>query len=469
MWSLASLLRRSLSTSPRSRRNYHIVLLLYLLTLSGCVTDQYCIPTGCSGPERLLPVNQELAFIAINYDYSQVLSRYLAEPSLEGKKAIRNEFIFERIYAMDVKYTIYEDSLTKESQSEGFWAAVTNAALTGTGALIPVAQTTRLLSGIAAGLTTVDQAYNKQFMYNKAVQILQAQMRARRADIHTQIIVRARFPVTEYPLGMAMIDLEEYYRAGTLSSACVDLSVTIGTDANSKRKVKELLKGGVVTPDPGIKAPVFVRPALAVGTALRESTPRGTRDTLPGAGGQAGGPKPEDKVTGGKTEVERDLPISLGQQIQGNLCVSVANGHFGTETREGAETREAIRQAKLGANQSRSARRAAQLFPAPVTNQIDSKREAEIFVDAKHCEVDRSGIDRAYATSFEKFRFADDILIKELQRALAKCDKNVTESGLFDTATRAGILAATSKPGSNVAKTDRLNDKSYEWVSGVCI
>ena len=44
------------------------------------------------------------------------------------------------------------------------------------------------------------------------------------------------------------------------------------------------------------------------------------------------------------------MPISLGRQIQGNLCVSVPNGNFERETRE------AIRQAKLAANQSRIAR-----------------------------------------------------------------------------------------------------------------
>jgi len=145
---------------------------------------------------------------------------------------------------MDVEYTAYEDSLTKESQSEGFWAAVTNAALTGTGALIPVAQTTRLLSGIAAGLTTVDQAYNKQFLYNKAVQILQSQMRAKRAEVQSQVIARSSSSVTEYPLGMAMADLEEYYRAGTLASAFIELSESVSTDANKKKEVKELLKGG---------------------------------------------------------------------------------------------------------------------------------------------------------------------------------------------------------------------------------
>lgn len=220
------------------------VLVIGAFTLSGCLAERNCFPTACGGPERLIPLNQELAPIATFYDYSNVLARYQNEPTLDGRKNIRNDFIFERVYAMDAKYTLYEEGLTRESETEGFVAAVTNAALTGTGALIPVAQTTRLLSGIAAGLTTVDQSYSKQFLYNKAVQILQSQMRAKRSEVVTNIIARSKSSVIDYPIGMAMSDLEEYYRAGTLASAFIDLSQNASTDAEAKKAVKDQIKPG---------------------------------------------------------------------------------------------------------------------------------------------------------------------------------------------------------------------------------
>jgi len=178
------------------------------------------------------------------------------------------------------------------------------------------------------------------------------------------------------------------------------------------------------------------------------------------AGGS--GSKSESKVTGGQTDVERKLAVFSGQQIQSNLCVSVADGNFGMETRE------AIRQAKLAANMSRIAKRTPSLF-SPVNSQIGTNDEAQIFLDARHCAIDRSGMDRAYATAFEKFGFPDEIAIKDLQKALAKCDPSVRLTGIFDKATRDGISAATSMTSSTVSRTNRLNDKSYEWVSGVCI
>ena len=70
-----------------------------------------------------------------------------------------------------------------------------------------------ILAGIAAGLTTADQAYSKEFLYSRAVQILQSQMRAKRSDVVSHIVVRASSSVIEYPLGMAMTDLEELINA----------------------------------------------------------------------------------------------------------------------------------------------------------------------------------------------------------------------------------------------------------------
>ena len=203
---------------------------------------------------------------------------------------------------------------------------------------------------------------------------------------------------------------------------------------------------------------------------IRESIPSSPRGPLPGAGGQSGGPVAEKTITGAQTDVERKLSISSGQQIQGNLCVSVPNGNFGPDTRE------AIRQAKLAANESRTASSAPRLFGA-VNNQIGTNREAQIFLDAKPCEVDRSGIDRAYATSFEKFRFADEIAIKDLQTTLAnrKCDPNVKPTGIFDQATRNAIMNikanadATTKRTFIFPDTNKLDAKSYDWVLAFCV
>src|SRR5215831_18422806 len=77
-----------------------VIAVTSALLLSGCLLERDCIPTGCGGPERLVPVDQELASIVAYTDYTDVLDRYTSAGSLDAKKAVRNEFIFDRVYAM---------------------------------------------------------------------------------------------------------------------------------------------------------------------------------------------------------------------------------------------------------------------------------------------------------------------------------------------------------------------------------
>jgi hypothetical protein len=204
-----------------------------------------------------------------------------------------------------------------------------------------------------------------------------------------------------------------------------------------------------------------IRRSILANTLIRSIPPEGPRGKLPGVAGQSGGPPPAVKMAGGSTEVEKQLPKSSGQMLQANLCAD-ATGEFD------GSTREAIRQAKVAANMSRVAKRTEPLFK-PVNSEIRTATELQIFLDARVCSRDSSGADRGYVTAFEKFRFPDDVAIKSFQTALANCDPNVRPTGVFDASTRAGIMAATGKTGSTVPKTDRLNQKSYDWVSGVCV
>jgi hypothetical protein len=300
-----------------SRVEYLFVLITACFSLAGCVTETgNCIPSHCGGPVRLVPVDVELEPIREGYNYPNVLTIYNAARSEQDRERIRNEFIFARTYAMDVNYTAYEEGLTRESQDESFWAAVTNAGLTGAGALIPVAQTTRLLSGIAAGLTTVDQAYNKQYLLNKAIQILQSQMRAKRADVLTHIVARTLYPVSTYPLGMAMSDLEQYYQAGTLSAAFIDLSENTAMTADLAKRTTDNIKPG---------APEVAKAVRAAGTVIvdvNKPLPEIPKQPPP----NPTGPDPRFNV------VERDLRVAALQTACG-LTATGQLGGLGSPTR----------------------------------------------------------------------------------------------------------------------------------------
>jgi hypothetical protein len=195
-----------------------------------------------------------------------------------------------------------------------------------------------------------------------------------------------------------------------------------------------------------------IRRSLVAG-ALISAIPSGPRDQL-----QQGRPQ-RDVMVGGSTDVEKQLPKAFGLTLQANLCAT-PNGQFDDATRQ------AIRQAKIGANASRVQRNSPPLFRT-INDEIKSTTEAQIFQDARSCSKDSSGTDRGYLTAFEKFRFVDDISIKDLQATLKKCDPNVAQTGVFDNATREGIAVATAR--AQLPKSRSLNDQSYKMVGAVCI
>ena len=167
----------------------------------------------------------------------------------------------------------------------------------------------------------------------------------------------------------------------------------------------------------------------------------------------------------GVTDTERNMPKSIGGSIQSNLCVAPSNSFDDT-------TRDAIQQAKLGANQSGPGER---LFNN-TRNQIASASEAQIFRASRTCNLDTSGVDRGYRAAFEKFTFAGEAGVVSLQQLLALCDPNLKDkfSGKFDPLTRAAIKVAKTKlsPARKARitdpDTDTLNDKSYNAISLTC-
>ena len=70
------------------------------------------------------------------------------------------------------------------------------------------------------------------------MQNVQTQMRANRNDQAALIYANMQCPIERYPVGMALSDLESYYRAGTLTSGLVNLSRTV-TKAETDSKASK--------------------------------------------------------------------------------------------------------------------------------------------------------------------------------------------------------------------------------------
>lgn len=181
-----------------------------------------CTPSVQGAPPRLVPVAQDLnvARQIANEEW------YLAYAQASGprKDELRSQIVYSRMYAIDLYYSQYEIRLTRERQNVGFWFTVANLAVTTSGTLLGGEETKTILAAAATGLTGTKEAYDKNILIDRTIAVLQEHMRANRKRVRVQIIEKLALPSAVYPLELALSDVEEYYRAGTITGALLGVS-----------------------------------------------------------------------------------------------------------------------------------------------------------------------------------------------------------------------------------------------------
>jgi hypothetical protein len=222
------------------------------LVLSGCTTIE-------GGPPRLFSVAEEAGvargrlIVAEDSYYSSGFAK---------TKVVRNEIIAARMREIDSYYYAYEASLIRERQEVGFVSSIVSLALTGA---IPIVASLGTKSALGAASTFVQggtKAFSDEVLFQKTVQVLATQMRAHRATVAADIITRMRtLDLDAYPLSMALGDVDEYYAAGTIAGALIEIQKTVSAESNIAEAAKAdaiAVKFSPVT-DLGTRILAFVR------------------------------------------------------------------------------------------------------------------------------------------------------------------------------------------------------------------
>jgi hypothetical protein len=202
-------------------------LMLAGLVLSGCNSID-------GGPPRLFTVEYE-AGVARDRVTGWEAGYYTASATKVG----RNEIIAARMREVDSYYYAFEASLIRERQELGFVSSIVSLGLTGA---IPLAASLGTKSALGAASTFVQggtKAFSDEVLFQKTVQVLATQMRAHRALVASDIIKRMRsLDIDAYPLSMALGDLDEYYAAGTIAGALIEIQKTVGAASSSAEDAK---------------------------------------------------------------------------------------------------------------------------------------------------------------------------------------------------------------------------------------
>lgn len=153
-------------------------------------------------------------------------------------RLIRNEIIAQRMYAVDVQYTEYENALTREGQEVNFGTLTAAGALGTASTLFTPVVTKSVLSGLSTVTLAGKGHYDSEILMAQTIRTIQKQMRASRNLIASNISAKLIQSVTEYPLSAALSDVEDYYNAGTLTTGVIDTSTTVGIKEDDSKFVK---------------------------------------------------------------------------------------------------------------------------------------------------------------------------------------------------------------------------------------
>ena len=221
-----------------------LLLAFSFLMLGGCLASLTAYP------DLSYDAGAELKSME-SYLSAEVITRYDAAEDVQrngmDKKQWRNAVVNARIRAMDVLFNEFQQDLYQEGVGFGISTDWIVLALSGAGALISSASTA--LSAASSGVVGAKAAFDRNAFLDKTLPTLLASMVAQRKDVLATIRASLALDIDEYPLTLALTDLDRYYQAGTLPGALTAVAENAGSVADAADdRLKSLLVVAAVPP-----------------------------------------------------------------------------------------------------------------------------------------------------------------------------------------------------------------------------
>ena len=197
------------------------------LKLSASLTTTLFLASGCSpsisgGPDLSQYQRFSKQYFASGFG-STAITEYDQSTDASEKSAIRNRIVLSALGSIDTEYGAYERSLTRESQEVPLAATLASLSLSGAGTLVASSVAKTALAAADTGLKGAKAAYDKNVLADKTVQFLQKQMRTNRNKVKSEILIKLALDTNQYPLELALIDVENYASAGTIAAGLIGI------------------------------------------------------------------------------------------------------------------------------------------------------------------------------------------------------------------------------------------------------
>jgi hypothetical protein len=204
------------------------LFIVAFLLLHGCVS----LPKP-GFPNQSLDDTALIKSLESACDLATMIDEYYNEADARQAKRIRDKIVNIQLTIIDLHYVrfIQRASLTKQSLD-----TASDVTTLGLNLAIPLAageSAKAVLGAIAAGITGSNLAVSKNFFYETTLPVILTHMNASRKEARIPILEGIRQSTDIYPLANALINLRNYYLAGTFPGALQSIQVDAG--AKDKR------------------------------------------------------------------------------------------------------------------------------------------------------------------------------------------------------------------------------------------
>jgi hypothetical protein len=214
-----------MSARPPRRGWISAVLCLVPALLAGCASLK-------AYPDRSGNMSTELQQLD-QYFAATVLQTYASKTTDAEKKTYRDEVVAGRIRAIDLHFGAFQQAVFREGVDTNI---VTDLIILGLGAATATTGGVGLKAALGATTTGVAGArtsIDKNLYFEKTMPALVAQMIASRKTVLVRIQEGLDKNVALYPLFQALIDLEDYYNAGSIPGAIAAVTEQAGATAKN--------------------------------------------------------------------------------------------------------------------------------------------------------------------------------------------------------------------------------------------
>jgi|ERR671914_217552 hypothetical protein len=189
----------------------HIGLLS--LVLSFCA----CSSLGTQ-PQRPYDVEQQLVKVATSFDPT-VVQTCEEKPS----EVCRDRIVRNQIEAYNIVFGQFEDAISKVTQQVHITGDILVSLFTGAGTVIKGTQAKSIVSALASSVTGAKNTVDTNLLFQKSVTTVTSRMEALRKEALNPIRAGLLKPLAEYSLTQALLDVEEYFKAGSMQRAIASI------------------------------------------------------------------------------------------------------------------------------------------------------------------------------------------------------------------------------------------------------